>query len=81
MLRSLAYHISQKGMQVWLLLRSFPFLISEKFAAGDKHVQLILDLIRVMEIVFASKILKSLIPYLRTLVKDVMQSFKCYFLM
>lgn len=79
MLRSPGYHISQKGMQVWLLLRSFPFLVSEKIAARDPHVQLIVDLLRVMEIVFAPKILKSLIPYLRNLIKDHIESFKRIF--
>lgn len=62
--------LSQKGLQMWLLLRVFPFLISSKIKVEDECVDLILYLLRIMEIVFAPNIHESVIPYLRSLTKD-----------
>lgn len=79
MLRKKDHTLSQKGMQMWLLLRVFPFLVSEKVDADDDYVGLILHLLRIMELVFAPKITDSLIPYLRALVKDFFMVFQRLF--
>ena len=44
------YLLSQKAMQMWVLLRSFPFIVAEKIDREDEHINLIL-LLRIMEIV------------------------------
>ena len=70
MLRKKHYTIIQKGMQIWLLLRMFPFLVSGKVDTEDEYVGLVLYLLRIMQLVFAPKVMDSQIPYLRALVKD-----------
>lgn len=57
MLKKKEHSLSQKRMQTWLLMRTFPFLISEKFDADENDfVGLIVDLLRIMELGFAPKI-------------------------
>lgn len=42
-------------MQIWLLLRAFPFIVAQKIDKGDEHMNLILLLLRIMEIVLAPR--------------------------
>ena len=70
------HSLSQKAMQTWCLVRVFPFLLTEKVPKGNKHMQLILLLLRIMEIVFAPKISRSILPYLRYLINDFFEVFK-----
>ena len=80
MLKNKEHSLSQKGMQTWLLMRAFSFLISEKVDADDNDfVGLIVHLLQIMELVFAPKIIESLIPYLRALIKDFFMMFKRLF--
>lgn len=71
--------LNQKAMQIWCLLRIFPFLISNWVPTGEKHLQLILLLLRIMEIVFAPKVTTSLMSYLRALITDFLETFKQLF--
>lgn len=78
--RNINYHsISQKAMQTWCLIRVFPFLVSDKVPKGERHMELITLFLRIMEIVFAPKINKSLRPYLSHLIKDLFEMFKKLF--
>lgn len=57
MLRKHENTLNQKGMQMWLLVRSFPFLVYEKVTATNNEcVGLVVLLIRIMELVFAPKL-------------------------
>ncbi|XP_033229640.1 uncharacterized protein LOC117181182 [Belonocnema kinseyi] len=73
------HSLSQKAMQMWCFLRVFPFLVSEKLPKGHSHMQLLLLLLQIMEIVFAPKVTKSLLPLLAELIKDFLQLFKTLF--
>lgn len=75
MLRKKEHSLSQKAMQMWCLVRVFPFLLSEKVQNGDDHMRLVLDLLRIMELVFAPKITKSLLPYLTALIETLISNF------
>ena len=66
-------------MQMWVLLRSFPFLVAEMVEKGNSHMQLLLLLLHVMEIIFAPKLTKSSLPYLEALVHDLVESFHTLF--
>lgn len=80
MIQKSQHSISQKGMQTWLLMRVFPFLVFEKAIADEnEYLGLIVHLLRIMEIVFAPKLATSLIPYLRALIIDFFQLFKRLF--
>lgn len=48
--------LCQKAAQMWCLTRTFPFLLSEKVQNEDEYMDLIIYLLRIMEIVFAPKI-------------------------
>ncbi|XP_029174743.1 uncharacterized protein LOC114943324 [Nylanderia fulva] len=69
-LRVKGHTLNQKAMQIWCLLRVFPFLISDWVLTGEEHLQLILLLLRIMEIVFAPKVTVSL---------DFLETFKQLF--
>lgn len=75
MLRKRDYCLSQKAMQTWCLIRAFPFLTVEKIGRGDKHMALILQLLRIMEMVFAPKITRSLLAYLESVIADFFRMF------
>ena len=62
--------LSQKAMQTWCLIRSLPFLFADNIDDEDVHMFLIIYLLRIMEIVFAPKLHKSILPYLDSLVRD-----------
>lgn len=76
MLRKNDHTSSQKAMQTWCLARTFPFLVFHKVPLGDTHMEFLLYLLRVMEIVFAPKVTRSLMAYLDALVKDFQRKFK-----
>jgi len=65
--------LNQKAMQIWCLLRAFLFLISDWVPKADKHLQIILLLLRIMEIVFAPKITINLMSYLKALITNFLQ--------
>jgi len=68
---NLADHkLKQRAMQTWVLLRAFPFLVEDKVESGDEYMNLILLLLRIMEIVFAPTIPRSMLPYLSDLVNE-----------
>jgi len=71
--------LNQKAMQIWCLLRAFPFLISDWVPKTDKHLQIILFLLKIMEIVFAPKVTINLMSYLKALITDFLQEFKKLF--
>lgn len=62
MLRKKEHTLSQKGIQMWLLLRTFPFFVAHIIPEDDPHLQLILTLLRIMELVFAPQIVRTIIP-------------------
>lgn len=79
MLQKNDHLLSQKAMQMWILLRTFPFIVAEKIDRGDEHMDLILLLLRIMEIVLAPRVTRSLMPYLQALTKDLMDTFRKLF--
>ena len=73
------YSLSQKAAQMWCLIRALPFLLSEKVPEGDKHMKLVIYLLRIMEIILAPKISRSLLPYLKCLIDDFFHHLKDLF--
>lgn len=69
------YSLNQKAIQV----RAFPFIVDKKIPAKDQHMNLILVLLRIMEIVFAPKLTKSLLPYLKHLINEFFEIFQKLF--
>lgn len=63
---------------MWCLMRVFPFLVNDK-VDDDEHLQLILLLNRIMEIVFSPKVTISILPYMQELINDHHQLFKKLF--
>lgn len=63
---------------MWCLLRVFPFIISGYINDEEdrNHMNLILLLLRIMEIIFALKLTKSLMPYLRALIIEFINLFR-----
>ena len=51
------------------------FILSNKIDDGNEHMELILYLLRIMEIVYAPKLLKSSLAYLDELIKDFISYF------
>jgi len=78
MLQKNDYLLSQKVMQMWILLRAFPFIVAEKIDKRNEHMELILLLLRIMEILLIPRT-RSLMPYLRVLTKDLMDMFRKFF--
>ncbi|KAJ8668472.1 hypothetical protein QAD02_010135 [Eretmocerus hayati] len=75
MLRARTHSLNQKGMQMWLLLRVFPFLISDLVEEDDEYLNFILNLLRIMGFLFAPKIKRSVLSYLKHLIRDWIQMF------
>lgn len=66
-------------MQMWCLLRVFPFLVSERVPSEHPYMCLLIQLLQIIEIIFASKLTKSLQPFLEELIKDFLENFKSCF--
>lgn len=62
--------LSQKAMQMWTLVRVLPFILTEKVDSENDYMQIILVLLRIMDIAFAPKIPKCDLPYLHALIED-----------
>ncbi|KAJ8678856.1 hypothetical protein QAD02_014643 [Eretmocerus hayati] len=70
-LRNLSDHsVPQKAMQTWCLLRVLPFLVSDKVPEDDVHLQILLLLNRINEIIFSFKLPRSILVYLKTLIRE-----------
>lgn len=64
---------------MWLLLRAFPFLVAEKVHQDDEHLAFVLQLLGIMELLFAPKIRDTLIPYLRAQINEFTLTFRRLF--
>ena len=73
------HKLSQKAMQTWCLIRAMPFLLADKVDEDDDHMGLILYLLRIMELVFAPKLMRSSLDYLDELISDFIISFRNLF--
>lgn len=51
-------------------MRAFSFLVSGKIPNGDEHMNLLLTLLRIVELIFAPKITRTLIPLLQELINN-----------
>ena len=71
--------LSQKAMQTWNLVRSLPFILTNQIDDEDGYMNLILYLLRIMEIVFAPKLTVTIMPYLDSLIRDFSMHFKNLF--
>jgi len=79
-LKNVANHtLKQKGAQVWCLLRFFPFLFNHQLDRGDEYMELVLQLVRIVGIVVAPKIPRSILPYLTDLIEDHLHLFRQLF--
>ncbi|CAG5100527.1 Protein of unknown function [Cotesia congregata] len=78
-LRRKEHTLSQKAMQTWNLIRAIPILLSDVIDSDDEHMILVINLLQIMELVFAPKITQSLIPYLDALIREFCSSFKTLF--
>ncbi|XP_023247244.1 uncharacterized protein LOC111643507, partial [Copidosoma floridanum] len=79
MLSKKEHALSQKAMQMWCLTRAYPFLVSEKVNEGDKYMDLISMLLRIMEIIFAPKLYRSEITYLNRLMRLFLETLQLLF--
>ncbi|XP_057323483.1 uncharacterized protein LOC130670103 isoform X2 [Microplitis mediator] len=79
MLRKSEHTLSQKAMQIWCLIRAFPFLVADKIPLGDKHMALILNLLKIMEIIFAPKINSRYLRSLQNLITNFHTNFLILF--
>ncbi|KAJ8669527.1 hypothetical protein QAD02_000786 [Eretmocerus hayati] len=68
--------LSQKAMQMWLLTRAFPFIFADKAEEQDQFMGLVLELNKIMEIVFAPRVPQSVLPYLESITDEFRLSFK-----
>ncbi|KAJ8683587.1 hypothetical protein QAD02_019379 [Eretmocerus hayati] len=78
-LREKGHSLSQKAAQMWCLTRALPFLLCGKVSEDDEYMQLILSLLRVMEIIFAPRIPVSSLPYLDDVYNEFFSSFVALF--
>lgn len=62
-------------MQMWCLLRVFPFLVLDKVEENNLCMDLIIYLLRIMEIVFAPKLTDSILPYFGVLITEFLNLF------
>ena len=62
--------LKQSAAQMWLLLRALPFILRDKVPENDKHMELILYLLKIMEICFAPKLDTGILPYLSALITE-----------
>ncbi|XP_074108723.1 uncharacterized protein LOC141533631 isoform X2 [Cotesia typhae] len=60
MLRKKDHTLSQRAMQTWTLTRALPFLLADEIDSDDEHMSFVLNLLQIMELVFAPKITNSL---------------------
>lgn len=79
MLRKNDHTLSQKAMQIWCLIRVFPFLISNEIPIGDPHMALVINLLQIMEIIFAPRINENYLIRLRNLNRDFRVKFHTLF--
>ncbi|KAJ8676901.1 hypothetical protein QAD02_012688 [Eretmocerus hayati] len=59
--------LSQKAMQMWLLTRAFPYIFADKAEEDDQFMRVVLELNRIMAIVFAPRVPASVLPYLESM--------------
>lgn len=78
-LRRNEHTLSQKAMQIWCLIRAFPFLVADKIPSGDQYMALVLNLLKIMEIVFAPKINDHYLIILENLVANFQTNFRMLF--
>ncbi|KAJ8666194.1 hypothetical protein QAD02_007856 [Eretmocerus hayati] len=64
---------------MWCLIRALPLLLREKVDEDDDHVELIILLLRVMEIVFAPKLPPPISPYQEDLYQEFLLQFQTLF--
>lgn len=79
-LQSKEHSLSQRGMQMWLLMSVFRFLVSDKLSEGDEYSELILLLNKITEIIMAPKVTFGVLPYLNELIKEHQHLFLQLFL-
>ncbi|KAL7297519.1 hypothetical protein TKK_0009880 [Trichogramma kaykai] len=71
--------IQERAVQTWCLLRIFPFIVSEKVSEDDPYLQHIININKINEIIFASKIPLSCLPYLQELIDGHIEKFQKLF--
>lgn len=79
MLRKNDHTLSQKAMQTWCFIRVFPFLVSNEIPIGDEHMALVINLLQIMEIIFAPRINDDYSIRLQDLIADFNTKFRTLF--
>lgn len=69
------HKIKQKAVQTWCLTRAIPFIISDKVPEDDPFLELVILLLRIMEIVFSRNVYKTMLPLLDTLIDEHNKTF------
>lgn len=67
--------IKQSASEMWCLVTNLPIIIGDQVPTDDPHWQLLLSLLDVMSLVFASAISEGATYYLQSLISDHMQMF------
>ncbi|KAJ8681995.1 hypothetical protein QAD02_017787 [Eretmocerus hayati] len=73
------HKIRQTSAQTWCLMRIFPFLVSDLVDSDDEHLQLIILLNKITEIVLCPVTCLSILPYSRILIQDFNSLFEKLF--
>lgn len=70
------HKLRQHASQMWCLVRMLPFLIGDKVPIGHEHYELLLLLLRCMDIIFSPFVEKSQLLYLKHLIAEHHTNFK-----
>lgn len=79
-LRNLSDHkLGQKAVQMWCFTRMLPLLIGDKIPHDNEHYELLLLLLRCMDVIFAPSVYNEQTVYLKHLIHDHHCQFKLKF--
>ena len=76
---STEHKLQERAVQMWCLLRSFPFLVADKVPEDDPYLRYILNLNQIIEIVFVPEVPRAILPYLHELILHHAKQFKKLF--
>lgn len=74
-----SHKIKQKAAQTWCLMRVLPFILSDVLPKGDKYLQIILTVNKILEIVFSPVLPRGTSKYLDFLIYSLEEEFRDLF--
>lgn len=73
------YTTKQRALQQWCLIRNLPFLIADLIPSDNERFQLILQLLDIMDVIFAPRFLIEHTVHLEYLIEDFFEDFATLF--